>query len=324
MKTFNTIFSKAVAYLVAVGILFTILFIIISQYKSNSEKLVNKSFRDHCNREAKHLYEYNSSLMIAITYDYSYWDDFITAINTKDSKWIKSNITLNKSFNYEYIYILDKNFNLVFNLSTHNNTKDLLFSKSSLESISRSKNNHFFMNSSQGLLEVTFTAIHPSEDPNHTKTLPGGYMVIGRKLEMVYLNNMAKVSGAKVQITPYTGPIRATSNETISAQIILKGWDKKPVASLVFVQKLNHNFEAVRIMAIIIFSAIVLLLLGFILFILRYIDKPLKLTTDILETENKNSIDLLKLYHNEFGRIGTLSEMFVKHSSHSIFTTNPQ
>ena len=312
MKTFNTIFSKAVAYLVAVEILFTILFIIISLYKSNSEKIVINSFRDHCNREAKHLYEYNSSLMIAVTYDYSYWDDFITAINTKDSKWIKSNITLNKSFNYEYIYILDKSLNLTFNLSTHSNTKDLLFSKNTLENIKQSKSTHFFMNSSHGLLEVTFTAIHPSEDPNHTKTLPGGYMVVGRKLGSAYLNNLSKVSGAKVQIKPNAEPIKAINDEPIYTQINLKDWNKKTIASLVFIQNLNHNFEAVHIMSIIFFSAVVLLLLAFILFIFIHIDRPLKLTTDILETENKNSINQLKLYHDEFGQIGILSEMFVK------------
>jgi len=312
MKTFNTIFDKTVAYLIAAGILFTILFIIISQYRSNSEKLVIKAFQDHCDRESKHLFHYNSAQMTAVTYDYSYWDEFITAINTRDIKWIKSNITLNKSFNYEYIYIFDRNFNLVSNLSIHNNTKDLLFSKNTLENIKRSKNSHFFMNSAHGLLEVTFTAIHPSNDPEHTKTSPGGYLIIGRKLGAAYLNDLAKVSGAKVQITSNVEPVTFTSDKNIQTQIKLNGWDAKPIASLVFIQNLNHNFGTVRVMNNIIFSAIVLLLLGITLFILIHIDKPLKLTTDILESGNKNSINLLKRYRDEFGRIGNLFEMFVK------------
>lgn len=312
MKTFNTIFDKTVAYVIATGILFTILFIIIAQYRSNSEKLVIKAFQNHCDRESKHLFYYNSAQMTAVTYDYSYWDEFITAINTRDIKWIKSNITLNKSFNYEYIYIFDRNFNLVSNLSIHNNTKDLLFSKSTLESIKQSNNFHFFMNSSHGLLEVTFTDIHPSNDPEHTKTSPGGYLVIGRKLGAAYLNDLAKVSGAKVQITSIVEPVKFKSDKNIQTQIKLNGWDAKPVANLVFIQSLNHNFGTVRLMNNTIFSAIVLLLLGITLFVLIHIDKPLKLTTDILESGNRDSIHLLKRYHDEFGRIGNLFEMFVK------------
>ena len=312
MRTFNTIFGKIATYLVAVGILVIILFIIINQYRSNSEKEVIKSFQNHCDREAKHLFYFNSSQIIAVTYDYSYWDEFITAIKTKDLKWMNSNITMTKSFNYEYIYIYDNNFNLVSNPSKLKKTKDLLFSKKTLASIEKSKKIHFFMNSSDGPLEIIFTSIHPSNDPDHSKTLPGGYLLVGRKLDVAYLNNLMKVSGAKVQITHNKDAARSTTVETINTYINLEGWDGKPFASLVFTQNLNHNFGTVRTISNIIFITFALLLIGITLFMFIHIDKPLKLTTDILETENKNSITLLKRYHNEFGRIGNLFELFVK------------
>lgn len=312
MRIFNTIFGKIATYLVAVGFVFAILFFIIYLYRTKSEKQVLATFQNQFKREVTQLFNYNSSQMMEIVNDYSYWDEFVVAIKTCDTKWFNSNITLANSFNFNKVCVYDKDFNLIYHFPNKGKECNSFFSKNALHSIEKSKINHFFISSSNELTEVGLTSIHPSNDPQHSKSLPSGYLIVGRKLDMVYLKKMTKLIGVDVQLVPNAGSIHPTSRDNITARIHLQSWNGKQIASLAFTQRENHNFATIKLLSFIVMLLFFALLLTFIVFIRIYIDRPLKLTTDILESEDKNSITLLKGYHNEFGRIGNLFELFVK------------
>lgn len=306
----NTIYGKIVSYLIAVGVVFLILFFFLFQYKSKSEQQVIDTSKKQFEREVNYLFELSSLPMIQTTHEYSYWDDFVSAITKYDIKWIKTNITLVNSLNYEYICVYDKDFNLICNLSEDRGEKEYLIPKDTLKSIERHKATHFFSNSPSGLMEVIFTSVHPTSDPKHKKTLPSGYLVVGRTLDLAYLNKMTEVFGAKVnQNNTKSDPVK--EDEIIKAYISLHNWDGRYVSCLTFHRKLHHNFQTTKILSYFIFFSILILLLVSALFTRRHIDKPLKLTTDILESENGEFIDQLKLYPNEFGRLGELFEKFV-------------
>jgi len=311
MQFFNTIYGKIIAYIISIGIIFTLLFILLFQYKSKSEKQVVEISQKQFEREVNYLFELSSAQMIQTTYDCSYWDDFVLAINKHDIKWIKNNITLTNSFNYEYISVYDKNFNSVCNISKKDkNKKDFSITKETLEEIEKHKKTHFFMNSPEGLLEMTFTSVHPNSDPQHNKTLPSGYLVVGRKLDLAYLNKMTEVFGAKVNLNN-TKKDTVKGDEIISSYISLHNWDGTHTSCLTFHRILHHNFRTTKILIYLIFFSILMTLIISILLTRKHIHKPIKLTTDILESENRNSICLLKQYPNEFGRIGELFERFV-------------
>jgi len=310
MQFINTIYGKILVYIISVGIIFAVLFVLLFQYKSKSEKQVIEISQKQFEREVNYLFELSSAPMIETTYDYSYWDDLVSAINKRDVKWIKNNITLTNSFNYEYICVYDKDFNLLCDLSSFRKKQEYYIPKDTLESIEKHKNTHFFSNSSGGLMEISFTSIHPTNDPKHNKTLPTGYLVVGRRLNLSYLNKMAEVFGSKVNLNnTKNDPIKG--DEIISSYIPLYNWDGTYVSCLTFHRILHHNFRTTRILSYFIFFSILLTLLISIYFVRKHILKPIKLTTDILESENRNSISLLKQYPNEFGRIGELFERFV-------------
>ncbi len=310
MQIFKTIYRKITTYLIAVGIIFLILFFFLFQYKSKSEKQILESSKTQFKREVNYLFELSCSPMIQTTYDYSYWDDFVTAIKKNDTTWIKTNITLTNSFNYEYICVYDKDFKIVSDLSKDNCKMEYFIPRDTLKSIAHLKKTHFFSNSPSGIMEITFTSIHPTNDSKHVKTLPTGYLLVGRKLDLAYLNKMTQIFGAKVSLNP-TKSDTIIGNETIAAYVNLHSYDGKHVSCLVFHRMLHLNFQTSRVLSYFIFFSILLLLLVFTFFTRKHIDKPLKLTTDILESENKDSIELLKQYPNEFGRIGELFEKFV-------------
>jgi len=309
MHVFKSIYRKITIYLIAVGIIFLILFYFLFQYKSKSESQILESSKKQFKREVNYLFELSSSPMIQTTYDYSYWDDFVKAILKNDTVWIKTNITLTNSFSYEYICIYDRNFKIVSDLSKDKGNMEHFIPIDTLKRIAALKKTHFFSNSPSGLMEVTFTSIHPTSDPKHIKTAPSGYLVVGRKLDLAYLNKMTEVFGAKVGLNNIKSDT-IKGGETIATYISLHAWDGKYISYLTFHRKLNHNFKATSILIQLVLFSIVLVLLITLFMARNDIDKPLKITTDILETENRNSINLLKQYPNEFGRIGELFEKF--------------
>ena len=309
MHVFKSIYRKITIYLIAVGIIFLILFYFLFQYKSKSESQILESSKKQFKREVNYLFELISSPMIQTTYDYSYWDDFVKAILKNDTVWIKTNITLTNSFSYEYICIYDRNFKIVSDLSKDKGNMEHFIPIDTLKRIAALKKTHFFSNSPSGLMEVTFTSIHPTSDPKHIKTAPSGYLVVGRKLDLAYLNKMTEVFGAKVGLNNIKSDT-IKGGETIATYISLHAWDGKYISYLTFHRKLNHNFKATSILIQLVLFSIVLVLLITLFMARNDIDKPLKITTDILETENRNSINLLKQYPNEFGRIGELFEKF--------------
>ena len=310
MQIHNTIYGKIIAYITTVGVIFVILFMLLFQYKAKSEKQVIAVSQKQFEREVNYLFNLSSLPMIQTTYDYSYWDDFVSAINKRNTKWIKENITITNSFNYEYICVYNKEFNLLCDLSSYRKKQAYYIPKDTLEKIEKHKKTHFFSNSSGGLMEISFTSIHPTNDPQHNKTPAAGYLIVGRRLDLKYLNKMTEVFGAKVNLNN-TKKDTIKGDEIISAYIPLHNWDNSHTSCLTFHRLLHHNFRTTKILIYFIFLCILVTLIISILFTRKNILKPIRLTTDILESENKNSINQLKQYPNEFGRIGELFEKFV-------------
>lgn len=310
MQIHNTIYGKIIAYITTVGVIFVVLFMLLFQYKAKSEKQVIAVSQKQFEREVNYLFNLSSLPMIQTTYDYSYWDDFVSAINKRNTKWIKENITITNSFNYEYICVYNKEFNLLCDLSSYRKKQAYYIPKDTLEKIEKHKKTHFFSNSSGGLMEISFTSIHPTNDPQHNKTPAAGYLIVGRRLDLKYLNKMTEVFGAKVNLNN-TKKDTIKGDEIISAYIPLHNWDNSHTSYLTFHRLLHHNFRTTKILIYFIFLCILVTLIISILFTRKNILKPIRLTTDILESENKNSINQLKQYPNEFGRIGELFEKFV-------------
>ena len=310
MQIHNTIYGKITAYITTLVVIFVVLFMLLFQYKAKSEKQVIAVSQKQFEREVNYLFNLSSLPMIQTTYDYSYWDDFVSAINKRNTKWIKENITITNSFNYEYICVYNKEFNLLCDLSSYRKKQAYYIPKDTLEKIEKHKKTHFFSNSSGGLMEISFTSIHPTNDPQHNKTPAAGYLIVGRRLDLKYLNKMTEVFGAKVNLNN-TKKDTIKGDEIISAYIPLHNWDNSHTSCLTFHRLLHHNFRTTKILIYFIFLCILVTLIISILFARKDILKPIRLTTDILESENKNSINQLKQYPNEFGRIGELFEKFV-------------
>jgi signal transduction histidine kinase/CheY-like chemotaxis protein len=312
MFNFKTIYRKVQALLLTTGLVFVILFLILVFYKSKLEKQVITSSKEQFSNEINSLFKLNSAFMIKTVNFYTFWDEFVTAINKNDKKWINENITIISFYKFNYICVYNKKYEIVEELSDSKYEPKDIISHEALVDLHSKKFSHFYARVPDGLMEVSAATIHPTSDPGHIKTEPEGYLVVARKLDQQILADLSTISGSKIAVSSQTDNYSNDKNRSISAELSLPGWDGKNIAVIHFDRDLNLNFNATKnIMYIILLFVIVALIVSDII-ARRCINKPLKLVTNILKTDNHESITELKKAPAEYGNIGSLFEDYVR------------
>lgn len=311
MFKFKTIYGKIRALLVTVGIVFFLLFLVLVFYKSKLEKQILKSSRDNFSNEINSLFEMNSAFMIKTVSFYSFWDEFVKAIEEDNKKWITENIEIISFYEYDYICVYNRNFEIVQELSSNEFLSKGIIPKEAVVSLSTSRFSHFYLKSSTGVLEVSAASVHPASDPDHNLTEPGGYLVVARKLDQKMLMELSTISGSKIDILSSADPVPHSNNRSVITSINLPGWNGNVVSRIIFNREMNLNFSATQDIMYIILVFVIAALLFSDLIARRSINRPLKLVTKILKTDDHPSILELKKAPAEYGHIGSLFEEYV-------------
>jgi signal transduction histidine kinase/CheY-like chemotaxis protein len=311
MFTFKTIYGKIRTLLVTVGIVFFILFLVLEFYKSKLENQIKESSKEQFSSEVKSLFELNSAFMIRTVNFYSFWDEFVTAINENNKKWISENITIISFYQYDYICVYNKNFEIVQELSSNEFHPKGIIPMDAVINLNQTRFSHFYLTGPNGLMEVSAASVHPNSDPDHTKTEPSGYLVVARMLDRRILFELSSISGSTIEVKSSSDPISDAGNRSVYAKIDLPGWDGKIVSKIVFNRKMDLNFSATDNIMLIILAFVIIALLFADFIARRCINRPLKLVTNILETDNHESISELKKAPAEYGNIGSLFEEYV-------------
>jgi signal transduction histidine kinase/CheY-like chemotaxis protein len=187
-----------------------------------------------------------------------------------------------------------------------------IITKEALNDLHDKKFSHYYVKGPDGLLEISAASIHPTDDPEHTKTEPEGYLVVGRNLDQKMIEDLSSVSGAKIDVLSPSGPYPLANKMLVSAALNLPGWDGKNIAVINFSRDLNLNFNATNNIMYIILAFVIIALIVSDIIARKCINRPLKLVTNILKTDNHNSIEELKQSPAEYGHIGSLFENYVQ------------
>lgn len=312
MFKFKTIYGKIKTLLVSVGVIFLILFLILVFYKNKQEKAIMKSSQEQMMHEISSLLEMNKEKTIQLLNDNAYWDELIVEIEKPDSDWFKTNITLVSTNFYDYYCFYNTKYIPVQKEHNANLQDEMVFPKEGLELLNQKRHLHFFQKTPDGLIEVSAASVHPSDDFESKTTKPSGYMILAKKWDQKYLDKLASTSGSTISLLSVSDTIANNKQNTIQTKIKFSSWDGTPVCVLSFTREIQLNFYTTQNIMYIILAFVMFTLLFANFIARRCINTPLMLVTDILKTDNKESISSLKTKDAEYGRIGHLFETYVQ------------
>jgi signal transduction histidine kinase/CheY-like chemotaxis protein len=304
--------------LVSIAInVFLMIIIFLTFYLKNKEKnIVFEASQDNFKHEISSLFTRTGQTLDQVVHDYTFWDEFVENIHQNTPSWFKENISpILESFRLQYVCVYDSSFHLIHERS-HANSYPGTLPTGVLSKLKEDRYIHFFiLTNDSSLYEFSGASVHGADDPDHTKTRPSGYFFVARLWDQSFLQQLENVLGATLITLPGSDSISTANRNSISITQNLTGWDNSIVGKIHFNRKENilklYEETSLSLLLVIIFSMLALMVVFWLLHD-RWILRPLKLIENSLETENENSIMLLRQIPGEFGKIGTLINNYLK------------
>ncbi|MCU7492636.1 MAG: hypothetical protein HF312_20535 [Ignavibacteria bacterium] len=249
-------------------------------------------------------------------YDYSYWDDMLRFVNKVDRPWAVINIdNVMPTFNVQCVWLFNSNLDLSYsaNLLPDKKLNKFPLSREVLNEIfSKKWFNHFYINTSAGVLEIRTAPLQSGSDVKR-ESQPGGFLVAARQWSPDYMKDLSQLmAGNVIFIKPGDESLelnrQAENRFTVVTTTKLMGYDNKPVSAL----KYSSESEVLRKLLDasntqftlnIVFGLIILGATTF--FLIYFIGIPLKLIVGSLRLSNPFILRNLKNKQNEFGTLAS-------------------
>lgn len=248
--------------------------------------------------------------------DYTYWDPFVDFAKNHDQTWAEENLsTIVYSFKLESVWVLDLNGDVLFSaFDSVQKPIQLSFDKEMLHRLYQNRSINYNDSINGGAIMIQGATIHPTKDPEKN-TDPQAFFFMVKRWDEAMINSVEEIAGCKVQKSETKSVLKtAFVSDSISVLQALKTWDNTEIGYLIFTSKLDVinllRRISVQMEWLLILSLLALFTsIGFLLS--RLVSKPLRLVSEIIETEDLSKITILKRNSLDFERIGNLIELFV-------------
>ncbi len=311
----KSFFYKIIMILLVTSLLFTVLIIVLYNLKHKQEQFLNNELNLQFENEVNSIIGLKSSSIKQVVYDYTFWTEFTEKVQSNDAYWFENNITtILKSFHLNYVSVYDTSFNLKHEAKDSTFNLQNFITKKTLNNLKEKKFLNYFMLSDSGLIQISSATIHPDSDPEHTKTKPEGFMIVAKKWDNSFLDELSLLCNSTIKLLKDTNRTFDKQQYTISTLIKLYNDENKNFANLEFSRenKLSLHFNKLSLVMKLIMGILlitVLLIIGFTL--KKWVSTPLKLVEEILKNENDEQIEKLIQYKGEFELIGNLFKQFL-------------
>lgn len=312
-----TIQKKILVHLFLVFFIFSIMLFIYIMIEQLRLKELRRDERNGHQEILTKLITLKGEALYTLSYDYTYWDEMVNFVQTKDETWgkenleatldtYKTNIILIYNLKGEPIYKIN-------NLEIDNNVFLSAMPHDIVNLFAKSPLCHFYISTPEGLLEIRGAAIHNTDDQEREKERYG-YFFAGRLWNNEFLDELALLAGADFKLVIGGQKIsRTPSLSTIVLTKNLPGWDNIPAAELQAVFSSPSIINSIRkskqiLILFILFSVIES---GMVIsFLMRRVSGPLRQISLALEKEDAAFIEKLQTDKTEFGKLAQLIKHF--------------
>jgi signal transduction histidine kinase len=310
MKKFrdlNTYFKLSI-FKISTSFLFFLLYLSLYIYTTKQENQAFNTTQNQYYNEASSIIQLNSKAHLSTLADVTFWDELKNFTESKDENWYNTYIAKEFIFyDVDYLGVYDIKGQFIIKTSNAKiKTKDFI-PKEVITRLDQSKLMRFYIQIPEGVVEIFGATIHPSNDPKKTITKPSGYFFMARLLDQYYFKNLDKISSSKVSLVQSLEK-KEGNDDVIEADVLLKDYNNTEVGYLEFKRPFNLHYKNTKEILFILILVSLLNLVVFFYFSRKWIYKPLKIITDVLETGNEIAINDLKKEPGEFGYIGNLFE----------------
>ncbi len=311
----SAIHSRINLLLYITGLFFLLMLVFLYQTTLHQEKLIQQATHDQLQNENRSMVENKTELLIQVAYDYTFWDDFVKHLTPHDTEWYENNITtILKSFKIDYVAVYDSSFNLVHEATSADRKYPSNITVEILQKLKEKKFMNFFHKTPEDLFEISAATVHPEMDPTHQLTRPMGYLVLERNWNMAFLETLSKQHGAEITAVSPQDTLNPEDRSLTYAYVPLRNWNNQEIAKVSFKRSSNLLLVYRRISMFMIIALLTSILITWIILnftFRKWVTRPLKLVTKILETENPSLVSELKQCPGEYKQIATLFTEFV-------------
>ena len=300
-----------------------IVLIILYLIQVRQEKLMHQESQAQFTNTVNSIIKLKTANLNQISYDYTYWDEFVEKIDTRDSIWLENNIsTILKSFHVDYSCVYDTLKRMIQEASTSEFSMKKHITSELFRELHQKRFMNFFVATENDVMEVSCATVHHENDPTHAFTPPEGYLFIAKKWDKNYINDLEVLSNSKVHFERIS--LLDTDNPfVVSVKTSLPDWTGNTVAQIVFskeLKSLQQYHKQSLYLGILVAGSFLIILIAFFIETRRLVSNPLKLVTDILKSEDPEKIEKLSNSKGEFTMIGKLFLDFLDQKKQLIIT----
>lgn len=298
-----------------------------SAISSETQKLLESKLTETREKEAPRILNLNTAYLKNYIVDYTLWDqmrDF--ALGKKNNAWADEEIkSALSNYRVDYIWVLDSNARMIYHYkaSEKEPSSALHIAETALKAdLSVNRNKSFFVKHHHNLAEVFAGGITHTSDKDRIQR-PAGYLLIGRKVDSEYIDNLKSLSPEiNFSLVDFSGireeQVNAKKGE-ISYSIPIKGFDNAVLGAFNVSRSypVLSKYQSYLSKYLLIFIGFILAL-GFIFFLLseKLFLRPLKYISQAFRQANAG---VLNSYFNKNDEFGSLSNLM-----NSFFTQNKE
>ncbi|OFY39470.1 MAG: hypothetical protein A2X18_05090 [Bacteroidetes bacterium GWF2_40_14] len=310
MKRNYGVNSRLLLIITITGVLFILVMMALYLSERRSYNIVFDSSQKQLEQEVNALIKISNRTQGDVAWDYTYWDEFVSALKYNDKDWYQENIsTIISSFHMDYVSVYDPTLNIIHEASSDDVKIRHFIPDSVFSEFVKSPEISFYIATSEGIFEINGASVHPSNDPTHEATKPSGYLFVAKLWNNRFIEELSNLSGTTISLLEPDNTPAKQDKFMVSTSVNLNGWNGKPIRSIMFTREhegLKLFKQSSSRMILLLLASIIVSWLLIRFSLIRWVVRPLNLIKSIIATEDLMHVGELRKVPGEFKQIAEI------------------